>query len=176
MKFNSFNLMAVLVALPAAVQACDLRLEWVSNWSEAALRRYRVTLITTPQDDSQLGIFCDQLGQTSVMASNVQCFWEDGRFLADTSFQEGSVGHGYVFSHRRHLPLHPLATVCASACMSKANDMGVSPLPNAAAIANISGLSRKLLVAILTYPDAGGPLIFDVAPEKRGYQSSILGH
>lgn len=95
MKFSSPDLLAVLLALPVvAVQACDLRLERITNWSEVAFRIYRVTLITTPRNDDHLGIFCGQLSQ--VGARNVQCFWENGRYLADASFVEGSSGHGYV--------------------------------------------------------------------------------
>ncbi|EXL40224.1 hypothetical protein FOCG_17215 [Fusarium oxysporum f. sp. radicis-lycopersici 26381] len=59
MKLSILTLAAAVPALAAAVPAsvdtaevkranCKLTLQWISNWSEAALRRYRVQLITSP--------------------------------------------------------------------------------------------------------------------------------
>lgn len=55
MKFNLFDA-AILLALPLAAQACELKVQWVTNWSEAALRRYQATLITNPRKDDHLGL------------------------------------------------------------------------------------------------------------------------
>ncbi|KAI1871813.1 hypothetical protein JX265_005799 [Neoarthrinium moseri] len=96
MKFNLACLAAIL-AVPTAT-ACNLDLKWVSNWAEAGYHRYRVQLITTPRNDDDLGVFCEALGRELGQVAwvpNVQCHWnDDGSFVADASFYEGSGGYG----------------------------------------------------------------------------------
>lgn len=69
MKFELFNA-AILLALPLAAQACQLKVQWVTNWSEAALRRYQATLITNIRNDDHLGLYCNGLRGAPV--SNIQ--------------------------------------------------------------------------------------------------------
>ncbi|KAF4996544.1 hypothetical protein FGRMN_4428 [Fusarium graminum] len=105
MKFSILALAAAVPALSAAVPAsvdtveevkranCKLTLKWISNWSEAALRRYRVQLITSPRDDTHLDKFCDLMKKGAAGVQNIQCFWTDGMFVIDDSQGEGSPGH-----------------------------------------------------------------------------------
>ncbi|KAF5563532.1 hypothetical protein FNAPI_2604 [Fusarium napiforme] len=104
MKFPVLTLATAIPALAAAVPAsvgtaevkrdnCKLTLQWISNWSEAALRRYRVQLITTPRNDAHLGKYCDLFKAGSSGYQNVQCFWTNGMYVIDDSQGEGSPGH-----------------------------------------------------------------------------------
>ncbi|CVK96614.1 uncharacterized protein FMAN_10945 [Fusarium mangiferae] len=104
MKFSIITLAATVPALAATVPAsadtaevkranCKLTLQWISNWSEAALRRYRVQLITSPRNDAHLDKYCDLFKQGSSGYQNVQCFWTDGMYVIDDSEGEGSPGH-----------------------------------------------------------------------------------
>lgn len=90
-KFTAFGLMAILSALPT-VDACDLRLQWLDNWHEQGLRRYRVQIITTPRNDEHLDNYSSGLWSCR-FATNPQTFWLDDRFVADISFPEGGDGH-----------------------------------------------------------------------------------
>jgi hypothetical protein len=75
-------------------RACNLRLQWTSNWYQDALRRYRVQLITTPRNDAHLGDYCGLWHRaTDSVGVNPQCFWENGVFYADISYVQGSNGH-----------------------------------------------------------------------------------
>ncbi|KAK2686670.1 hypothetical protein QWA68_014421 [Fusarium oxysporum] len=85
MKLSILTLAAAVPALAAAVPAsvdtaevkranCKLTLQWISNWSEAALRRYRVQLITSPRNDAHLDQYCDLFKQSASGVQNVQCF------------------------------------------------------------------------------------------------------
>ena len=89
--------MAVLPIVSAAV-ACEMRVQWISNWPEGLAHRYRVMLITNPQDDRLLGVYCDALNEAGSQkgGSNLACFWENGQYLADYSFVKGPLGHKYV--------------------------------------------------------------------------------
>lgn len=90
-KFTALGLMAILSALPA-VDACDLRLQWLTNWNEAGLRRYRVQLITTPRNDDHLTTYSNGIWSCR-FASNPQTFWDGDKFVVDISFPEGGDGH-----------------------------------------------------------------------------------
>ncbi|KAF4958802.1 hypothetical protein FGADI_2146 [Fusarium gaditjirri] len=104
MKFSILTLVAAVPALAATVPAsvdtaevkranCKLTLQWLSNWSESALRRYRVQLITSPRNDAHLDKYCGIMEQSTNGVENVQCFWTDGKYVIDESQGEGSLGH-----------------------------------------------------------------------------------
>ncbi|KAM0213323.1 hypothetical protein ACHAQI_004366 [Fusarium lateritium] len=105
MKFSTLTFAAAVSALAAAVPTsvdtaeadkradCKLTLQWKSNWSEAALRRYRVQLITSPRNDTHLDKYCSLIKQAASGVQNVQCFWTNGMFVIDDSQGEGSLGH-----------------------------------------------------------------------------------
>ncbi|KAH6960302.1 hypothetical protein DER45DRAFT_611239 [Fusarium avenaceum] len=126
MKFSILTLAAATSALAAAVPAsvdtaeavdkrenCKLTLQWVSNWSEAALRRYRVQLITSPRDDAQLDQYCKLFKTNSSGSQNVQCFWIDGMFVIDDSQGEGSPGHDlYLKDFQRAAHYYELISGC----------------------------------------------------------------
>ncbi|KAF5227142.1 hypothetical protein FAUST_11962, partial [Fusarium austroamericanum] len=102
MKFSLITFAAAVPALAAAVPAsvdtveiqkradCKLTLQWLTNWSEDALRRYRVQLITEPRNDDHIHKFCDLFKADASGVHNVQCFWtDDGKYVIDESEGEG---------------------------------------------------------------------------------------
>ncbi|CAJ0545114.1 Ff.00g085870.m01.CDS01 [Fusarium sp. VM40] len=105
MKFSLLTLAAAVPALAATVPAsvdaaevdkranCKLTLQWITNWSESALRRYRVQLITSPRNDAHLDKYCNLIKGGADGIQNVQCFWTKGMFVIDDSQGEGSIGH-----------------------------------------------------------------------------------
>ncbi|QPC57951.1 hypothetical protein HYE67_000182 [Fusarium culmorum] len=110
MKFSLITFATAVPALAAAVPAsagtaqdkradCKLTLQWLTNWSEDALRRYRVQLITEPRNDDHIKKYCDLIKADASGVHNVQCFWtDDGKYVIDESEGEGSPGHGGDFS------------------------------------------------------------------------------
>ncbi|KAM0345808.1 hypothetical protein ACHAPU_006161 [Fusarium lateritium] len=124
MKFSLLTLAAAVPALAVAVPAsadatevkrdnCKLTLQWTKNWSESALRRYRVQLITSPRNDAHLDTFCGLVQQVSDGIQNVQCFWTDGMYVIDESQGEGSIGHGlYVQNFNRAAHTFKTITGC----------------------------------------------------------------
>jgi hypothetical protein len=73
---------------------CKLTLQWLDNWSEDALRRYRVQLITEPRNDDHIHKYCELLKADSYGVRNTQCFWtDDGKYVIDDSEGEGEPGH-----------------------------------------------------------------------------------
>ncbi|KAL6918420.1 hypothetical protein FSST1_009915 [Fusarium sambucinum] len=127
MKFSLLTLAAVAApALAATVPAsvdtaevdkranCKLTLQWLTNWSEAALRRYRVQLITEPRNDDNIHKYCDLFKADAAGYNNVQCFWtDDHKYVIDTSEGEGSPGHYlYVKSHNAASRYFEMATSC----------------------------------------------------------------
>ncbi|OBS23101.1 hypothetical protein FPOA_03660 [Fusarium poae] len=106
MKFSILTLAAAVPALAATVPAsvntaqvdkranCKLTLQWLDNWSEDALRRYRVQLITEPRNDDHIHKYCELLKADSYGVRNTQCFWtDDGKYVIDDSEGEGEPGH-----------------------------------------------------------------------------------
>ncbi|KAF5660656.1 type I transaminase [Fusarium heterosporum] len=131
MKFSIFTLAAAVPALTATVPAlavaghasvnaaqevkrdnCKLTLQWLTNWNEGGLRRYRVQLITSPRNDAHLDQFCAYIKTNSAGSQNLQCFWTDGMFVIDDSRGEGIPGHtddpGYVGSYPTVRSTHPM--------------------------------------------------------------------
>lgn len=153
MKFTALSLVAIFSALPAvSAQGCNLGLQWVTNFPETGLRRYRVQLTTTPRNDAHLGIFCEEL-RNRVPTGNVQCFWDGGRFVADASYVEGSAGYSYVIIILLlsffFAPNTPLADLCVWVLT-----MWAYRLPPSAVIELTSGLFREPPRAIKAGLDA----------------------
>lgn len=91
LKTETFNTKLSLVDKRAN---CKLTLQWLTNWSEDALRRYRVQLITEPRNDDHIHKYCDLIKADASGVHNVQCFWtDDGKYVIDDSEGEGSPGH-----------------------------------------------------------------------------------
>jgi hypothetical protein len=76
-------------------RACHMDVQWLTNWGEAGLRRYRVKLTTTPRNDDHLRYYSDAV-YTIGNQGNRQSFWTDGMFVVDISAGDGPIGHGYV--------------------------------------------------------------------------------
>ncbi|KAL4726591.1 hypothetical protein ACLX1H_005478 [Fusarium chlamydosporum] len=125
MKFSILTLAAAVPALAAVVpdsidtvevkrDNCKLTLQWVKNWHKAALRRYRVQLITTPRNDDHIHKYCDLFKQGGMGVENIQCFWtDDGKYVIDDSQAEGSVGHGeYLNRFKQTAHYFELITGC----------------------------------------------------------------
>ncbi|PVH91762.1 hypothetical protein DM02DRAFT_663633 [Periconia macrospinosa] len=98
MQFNLLNA-AVLLALPLAAQACDIRVQWTKNWQEQGLRRYQVKLTTNPvPNEGHAALYCDKLG-----GNNRACYWDsDGHYKADVSFVDGPAGYSAYLNAHNH--------------------------------------------------------------------------
>ncbi|KPA36034.1 hypothetical protein FLAG1_11222 [Fusarium langsethiae] len=114
MKFSIFT--QAILAIPAIATAitaevdtaevvkredCKLTLNWISNWYENAMRRYRVQLVTGPRNDDNLDLYCRQMRALVVELENLQCFWTDNMFVVDISEVQGPAGHS-MYKHQHN--------------------------------------------------------------------------